>query len=38
MPEEVDHVVPRFKGGTNTESSLVASCADCNRSKGIQDA
>jgi HNH endonuclease len=38
VPLEVDHVVPLYKGGTNADSNLVASCHDCNHSKGIQDA
>jgi hypothetical protein len=38
VPLEVDHVVPLHKGGTNDDSNLVASCHDCNHSKGIQDA
>jgi hypothetical protein len=31
---EVDHIIPRSKGGTNEESNLVACCLLCNRSKG----
>lgn len=31
--EEVDHVVPVSKGGTNEFSNLVASCRTCNRVK-----
>jgi CRISPR/Cas system Type II protein with McrA/HNH and RuvC-like nuclease domain len=30
---EVDHVVPRSKGGSDDESNLATSCFDCNRSK-----
>lgn len=29
-----DHVVPKFKGGTNKNSNIVWCCLDCNRSKG----
>lgn len=31
---EVDHVVPRSKGGSDDTSNLVAACRDCNRGKG----
>ena len=34
---EVDHVVPRSKGGTNRVSNLTCACVDCNRRKGSQD-
>lgn len=30
----VDHVVPRSRGGKNTWSNLVLSCASCNTKKG----
>lgn len=30
---EVDHVVPRCKGGGDEEANLVTSCFDCNRGK-----
>jgi hypothetical protein len=38
VPLEVDHVIPLYRGGTNDDSNLVASCRDCNRGKGIQHA
>lgn len=31
---EVDHVIPRCKGGLSTEDNLVCACFNCNRSKG----
>lgn len=31
---EVDHIVPRSRGGSNTPSNLVAACHDCNQEKG----
>jgi len=30
---EVDHVVPRSRGGTDDPENLVTSCQDCNRGK-----
>lgn len=30
---EIDHVVPRAKGGTDDESNLTAACFTCNRGK-----
>jgi hypothetical protein len=33
---EVDHVVPRAKGGSDDTSNLVTACRDCNRGKGTQ--
>jgi 5-methylcytosine-specific restriction endonuclease McrA len=35
---EIDHVVPRSRGGTYRVSNLVLSCHDCNRAKGDQTA
>lgn len=32
-PFEVDHVMPKSRGGTNDESNLVCSCRSCNRAK-----
>jgi len=31
--EEIDHVIPRAKGGTNSVYNLVASCRSCNEKK-----
>ena len=33
---EVDHSVPRSRGGTDYLRNLVPSCIDCNRQKGIR--
>lgn len=30
---EIDHIVPRSKGGTDNIENLVTACRDCNRSK-----
>jgi 5-methylcytosine-specific restriction endonuclease McrA len=30
---ELDHVIPRSKGGTNSPENLVVSCMECNRKK-----
>jgi len=35
---ELDHVVPLSKNGDNSYRNLVASCRDCNNSKGHNDA
>jgi len=37
LPLEIEHVIPRVKGGTNHLSNLVASCRDCNSKKGTQN-
>jgi len=34
----VDHVVPKARGGTNALSNLVISCTDCNNRKGDRGA
>lgn len=31
---QIDHVIPKSKGGTNEESNLVAACWECNIGKG----
>lgn len=33
---EVEHSVPRSRGGTDRLSNLYAACIECNRSKGAQ--
>jgi len=40
MPKrlEVDHIIPRAKGGTLTPDNLVTSCHDCNQRKGNRTA
>ncbi|MDQ2716030.1 MAG: RNA-guided endonuclease IscB [Chloroflexota bacterium] len=35
---EIDHVVPRSRGGSDRVGNLVLSCAECNRKKGTQTA
>lgn len=30
----IDHIVPRYRGGTHTWDNLVAACPACNRRKG----
>ena len=37
VPLEVEHVVPRSKGGSNRISNLVLACVPCNQKKGSQD-
>ncbi|MDW7644042.1 MAG: RNA-guided endonuclease IscB [Desulfuromonadales bacterium] len=34
VPLEIEHVVPRSKGGSNRISNLTLSCRDCNERKG----
>jgi 5-methylcytosine-specific restriction endonuclease McrA len=33
---EIDHVVPRSRGGSNRFENLVPACADCNHDKGAR--
>lgn len=33
----VDHLIPRFKGGTDNAENLVCCCKSCNSSKGKKD-
>ncbi len=35
---EIDHVLPKSRGGTDRISNLVLSCHDCNQAKGNQTA
>jgi 5-methylcytosine-specific restriction endonuclease McrA len=37
LPLQVEHIVPRARGGTNRISNLCLACEKCNREKGIQD-
>ena len=36
MPLNIDHVVPRAKGGSNRVSNLVLACMSCNQKKGAR--
>ena len=38
VPFEIDHQVPRSRGGSNRASNLVLSCHGCNVAKGTQTA
>ena len=33
---EIEHIIPRSKGGSNEESNLWLSCSLCNRNKGAK--
>ncbi len=37
VPLEVEHIHPRFQGGSNRVSNLTLSCHTCNQLKGSQD-
>lgn len=37
LPLEVEHIVPRAKGGTNRISNLTLACQPCNQKKGARD-
>ena len=37
IPLEIEHLVPKSRGGTNRISNLVISCRSCNQSKGVLD-
>ena len=38
IPLEIEHIVPRSRGGSNRVSNLALSCTDCNRDKGNRTA
>jgi HNH endonuclease len=33
---EIDHVIPRARGGSDDDSNRTAACFDCNRGKGVE--
>ena len=37
-PLEIEHIVPRSRGGSDRVSNLALSCTDCNRAKGNRTA
>jgi 5-methylcytosine-specific restriction endonuclease McrA len=38
VPMEIEHVIPKSRGGTNSITNLVLSCRKCNQKKGNQTA
>lgn len=38
VPLEVEHIIPRSRGGTDRVDNLTISCTDCNQEKGSQTA
>ena len=34
VPLNIDHVIPRIRGGTDIVTNLVTACVDCNQEKG----
>jgi len=38
IPLEVEHIIPKIRGGSNRVSNLTMSCHDCNEKKGSQTA
>lgn len=34
LPQSVDHVIPRSRGGCDHQHNIVAACFDCNNEKG----
>ena len=37
MPLQIEHIVPRSKGGSDRVSNLTLACEPCNKKKGTQD-
>jgi len=37
VPLEIEHIMPRSRGGSSRESNLTLSCVPCNTAKGTQD-
>lgn len=38
VPLEIEHIVPKSRGGTNRVDNLTIACVDCNQEKGSQTA
>jgi hypothetical protein len=38
VPLQVEHIVPRIRGGSDRESNLALACGPCNQAKGSQTA
>ncbi len=38
IPLEIEHIIPRSRGGSNRVSNLVMACHECNQEKGNQTA
>jgi 5-methylcytosine-specific restriction endonuclease McrA len=37
IPLQIEHIIPRAKGGSNRVSNLCLACEKCNRAKGTKD-
>jgi len=37
VPLQIEHIVPRAKGGSDRTSNLTLACEECNRTKGVRD-
>src|SRR5712692_4349369 len=37
IPLQIEHIIPRAKGGTDRVSNLTLACEQCNRAKGTQE-
>ncbi len=37
IPLQIEHIIPRAKGGTDRVSNLTLACKECNLAKGTQD-
>ncbi|MHC4395636.1 MAG: RNA-guided endonuclease IscB [Planctomycetota bacterium] len=38
VPLQIEHIIPKARGGTDRVSNLTIACADCNRKKGTMTA